>query len=93
MTPEKFEQANKVFSKPEGWTEDQCGDLPVWAGSDQSGHPCIISKWVPSKEELAALNAGEGIYLMIAGTGMPPVSLFTGSPFVENPATYPMGAA
>ncbi|HRS66203.1 MAG TPA: hypothetical protein P5519_10010 [Spirochaetia bacterium] len=65
-------------------TDEQCGDLTVFRGNTSDGMPCIISKWQPSKEDIEAINRGDGIYLSITGHGMPPVSLFTENPFIQQ---------
>lgn len=36
------------------------------------GTRAVMSAWLPTPEELAALNAGEPVYLSIFGTNMPP---------------------
>ena len=36
------------------------------------GTPAVISAWMPTPEELAALNAGEPVYLAVFGMNMPP---------------------
>lgn len=89
MMPVTFDHANFTFGKPPSMTEEQCASLHVWKGTapiDDRGTlmPCIISKWQPSKEDIEAINKGEGIWLSITGSGMPPVSLFTENPFVLN---------
>lgn len=81
MLPINFPEANLTFTKPASMTDEECGSLPVFSGQDLDGRPCIISKWQPSKEDIEAINRGEGIYLIISGTGMPPVSLQTEDPF------------
>lgn len=81
MLPIDFENANFTFTKPDNMTEEQCSDLRVFRGQWADGTPCIISKWQPSKEDIEAINRGEGIYLSITGSGMPPVAIFTENPF------------
>lgn len=81
MLPTKFEGSNFTFTKPQGMTDEECMDLPVFKGKDSDGNPIIISYWKPSYEDLQAPNAGGGIYLNICANGMPPVSLFTENPF------------
>lgn len=81
MLPHNFDESNFTFTKPKGWTDEQCSDLPVFRGKYEDGTPVIISYWKPNKEDLDAMNNGEGIYLSIVGEGMPPVSLFTENPF------------
>jgi hypothetical protein len=81
MLPVNFSEANFTFTKPSSMTDEECGDLRVHKGNYSDGTPVIISKWQPSKEDIEAINRGEGVYLSIVGTGMPPVSLFTENPF------------
>jgi hypothetical protein len=93
MLPQSFEQANFTFTKPQGWTDEECMDLHVHKGQYPNGTPTIISYWKPNKEDLEALNNGGGIYLEIIGQGMPPVALFTENPFVQQPAVTADGEA
>ena len=69
-------------------TDEQCSSLPVWKGSvgiEGESFPAIISKWKMSPEELAEANRNGGeVFLSITGQGMPPVSVFVGSPFEEE---------
>jgi len=85
MLPTIFPEQNFTFGKPADMTDEQCSSLSVWKGKDQNGFPVIISKWMPSKEDIDAINNGEGIYLTITGHGMPPVSIQTENPFVLEP--------
>ena len=57
--------------------------MHVWRGQYSDGSQGIISKWQPSKEDIEAINRGEGIFLSITGPGMPPVSIFTENPFIQ----------
>lgn len=84
MLPVSFPEQNFTFTKPEGWTDEQCSDLNVWKGHDTNQQPRIISAWKPSKEDLDALNNGGVIYLDIVSSGQPPVSLYTENPFITN---------
>lgn len=84
MLPVEFPEQNFTFTKPADMTDEQCSSLSVWRGKDQAGTPVIISKWQPSYEDIQAINNGEGIYLMITGVGLPPVSLQTESPFITE---------
>lgn len=50
MLPVDFPEKNFVYTKPEGWTDEQCSDLAVWKGNvaiDEAGNtaPAIISCW------------------------------------------------
>lgn len=85
MLPTTFEGFNFVYTKPKDWTDEQCGDLPVFKGQTRDGFPCIISCWKLSKEDLKEIQKTRSIYLNIIGQGMPPVLLFTENPFVDIP--------
>ncbi len=78
-----FPEANFTFSKPSDMTDEQCMPLQVWRGLDANGYPLIISKWTLSAEDLAEIQKTGSIYLIITGTGMPPVSLSVETPFIK----------
>lgn len=78
MTPVSFPQKNFTFTKPANMTDEECSSLEVYRGDG-----LIISKWIPSEEDLKNLNEGAAMWLTIAGTGMPPVCLQTTIPFKE----------
>jgi hypothetical protein len=88
MLPHSFEGQNFVFTKPEGMTDEQCMDLPVWKGDvpvDDAGNcfPAIISCWRLSREDLEEIQRTGCVWLSITGHGMPPVSVFTENPFAQ----------
>lgn len=87
MLPTNFEQANKCYTKPESWTDDQCMDLTAWQGpvTDKEGNTlqAVISCWKLSYEDLQEIQKTGVIWLSIRGHGMPPVSLFTENPFTQ----------
>lgn len=92
MLPVSFPEANLVFTKPEGWTDEQCSDLPVWKGQaplDDNGTMgnSIISCWQLSKEDLEEIQRTGRIWLSVSGTALPPVSVFTENPFQPQPQT------
>lgn len=89
MKPVNFKEANIVYTKPEGWSDDECGDLPVHKGTDGK-HTVLVSAWMPTFADLQRLSEGKPIYLTIVGTGMPPVALSTESPFPEQPEREPI---
>jgi len=86
MNPVNFKQANITYGKPEGWEEDECGNLPVHKGTDGK-HPVLVSAWMPTFADLQILSEGKPIYLTIVGTAMPPVALSTESPFSDDNKT------
>jgi len=89
MLPVSFPEQNKVYLKPEGWTDEQCSDLPVWQGAapiDEAGNtaPVIISCWQFSKEDLDEIQKTGRVWLSVTGSSQPPVSLFTENPFIPS---------
>lgn len=84
MQPSSFPEQNKIYTKPEGWTDEECGDLSVWQGNYNNGTPVIISYWKPTPDDMATLNSGGGIYLQVCTSVQPPVLLTTETPFYRN---------
>ncbi len=71
MKPVNFKYANIVLEKPETWTDEQCGPLPVFRDDAQS-----ISLWSMSlRERLSALIFGRVWVFVYSGTPQPPISL------------------
>jgi hypothetical protein len=71
-----FPEANTMFTKPEGMTDEECGSVSAYAGAYEDGTRYVLTCWQPSYEDLQAFNAGRPLVLQILG-GMPPVSLWT----------------
>lgn len=67
---------NAVLGAPAGWDQEQlpCGALPI-TRTLVDGKPAVVSYWLPSEEELAALNAGRPVALWVFGLTMPPVAV------------------
>jgi hypothetical protein len=73
----KLEGMNRELGAPKGWDEEKhgkCEPLPVFA-EVVNGHICMTSAWKPSAEELASLNAGAAVALVIYGSVHPPVAV------------------
>ena len=81
MNPIKHPSNNARLTPPPGITEEQCVTLHITRVSHQ--HPTqpdklmagVISYWQPSPEELAALNAGNPLFLSFWGATHPPVAV------------------
>lgn len=43
---------------------------------------CMITKWLPTKEELARLAVGEAVYVRMLGNVPPPIDVGVGDPDV-----------
>lgn len=76
-----------MIKRPEGWTEDQCMDIPAAVINeplDDKGNfsDFVVSCWELSDDELQALTTTKKVYLMCAG-GMPPACIT-----IVNPVTH-----
>lgn len=69
----RIEGWTHAFGKPEGMTDEQCATLHVRAQRQEDESVTLTSAWFPTPAELAALNAGEPVYLSVFGGGHPPV--------------------
>mgnify|MGYP000936494736 CR=1 FL=1 len=72
MLPLRIEGATVVMRAPKGM--DDCRDLHV-----RVIEGCYVSRWEPTPDELAALNAGGSVELWVVG-GQPPVALKVAEP-------------
>jgi len=71
MEPDKFPQAIKNLTRPEGMSEEECGALPVWTDDKQ-----CISLWrMTWRERLSALFFGKVWLSVHSGQTQPPVWL------------------
>lgn len=73
MTPGRIEGSNLVL------VADGCLDLHAKRQTHEDGAVTITTAWKPSIEELAALNAGHSVYLVVWGGGHPPVYVGVGA--------------
>jgi len=79
MKPVTFKEANMKFVAPVD--QPEVGDLPAFVGNNQEGSPVIISKWELSEAEVQEIIKNKSIYLVVAGQGMPPLSMHTETVF------------
>lgn len=70
MLPKAIEGTTRRIGKSQGFLGLCIRDMEL-----ADGTPVMVSAWEPTPAELAALNAGQPIYLWIWGTGHPPVML------------------
>lgn len=69
MEPTKFEESNAVLARPEGMSEEECGDLHVYSDPQFN-----ISCWRPTwRERFSILFFGK-VWLWVYGKH-PPVAL------------------
>lgn len=82
----RIPNTTRVLGAPNGWDKTQqgpCGGLPVQDIETTAG-PGMMSVWEPTPEELARLNAGAKVSLLVLGQVHPPVSLSVGMPPKED---------
>jgi len=71
MKPIKFKDMTETLQKPESWTDEQCGSLPIAT----DGMVCV-SCWRPTlRERLSILLFGRVWLFVHSGHTQPPVSL------------------
>lgn len=77
MRPVVITGATHAPGQPEGWNEDSFGkveQLPLrFEMIDEQ--PFMVSAWMPTAEERAAISKGHPILLRVAGTRHPVVAL------------------
>lgn len=81
MMPHHFKEANTIYTKPQGWTDEDCSSISACVATVGNGDKVIVTFWKPSYEDIQAIMAGGGIYMTVFGNGLPPISLTTESPF------------
>jgi len=77
MRPVNFKGSNIVMEKPSNMTDEQCMPLNAFKGFDDNVGNYFVTAWTPNKEDMEALQRGEPLYVMVCGSGLPPMSLYT----------------
>ena len=77
MIPVSFPGSTEI-AKPENMTDEECTSLPAYIHRDLEGNATsFTSLWLPSREDLIALNAGHGIFITVHASRQPPLTVFT----------------
>lgn len=68
MNKHHHPKCNSVLGAPPGVPIEQCSALPIarYTNAD-TGEPGVASFWMPTAEELALLNQGKAVRVMLAG--------------------------
>lgn len=78
MLPVDFVERNKIYTKPQGWKDEECGDLYVYEGTEsETGRQFVVSVWKPNKEDIEAILAGRGIVVKLCIPFQCPIALWT----------------
>ncbi len=80
MIPARIAGATRYLGAPPDWNPETDGDCAHLAIRDEriGLNSQMVSTWEPTPDELAALNAGAKVELVIAGRIHPPVMLRVG---------------
>jgi hypothetical protein len=76
----RIEGATRVIGKSQGYLGLPLRDEVVNDMVNVPGTPSMVTAWLPSPDELVALNAGAAIHLRVLGSVHPPVMVEVGSP-------------
>lgn len=71
----RIEGATRVLGKSQGYLGLPLRDELVNCSVNGDTTPSTVTAWLPTPEELAALNAGAAIHVRILGTNHPPIML------------------
>lgn len=78
MQPVDFEGSNIIMNKPDSMTDDECvSGVPALVSIDNAGHKFTLYYFMPSYEDIQAINAGRGICLKILQSPPPPIAMYT----------------
>lgn len=75
MNKHQHPSNNDVLRPPVGVSHDDCGALPITRIRFAGGEHAVVSYWTPDTAELARLNAGKPILLIVTGNTHPPISM------------------
>lgn len=79
MLPSDFPERNIILLKPSNVPANILYDdnVPAFFGVDSNNMVIVIRAWLPSKEDIDAMQDGRPIYLKVYADHIPPMSLFT----------------
>lgn len=73
-----FPQANKIYSKPDGMTDEECYSVSAYEHKNENGEVVYINTvWQPNKEDIEAVNAGRPVIMSMGVGFLVPHALFT----------------
>jgi len=76
----RIPHATRTIGKSQGYLGLPLRDEVRNTTVDGPATPCMVTAWEPTPEELARLNLGACVHLVILGTAHPPVMLEVGEP-------------
>jgi hypothetical protein len=79
-----IEGATRIVGKGQGYRGLPLRDEQIHCSVNGPATPAMVTAWMPTPAELAALNAGAAIHVRILGCIPPPMVVFAG-PIPEAP--------
>jgi hypothetical protein len=76
----RIEGATRVIGKRQGHLGLPLRDERISCAVNGPDTPAMVTAWLPSPDELAALNAGAAVHVCILGTSHPPIMVGVGQP-------------
>ena len=73
-----IEGATRVVGQSQGYLGLPIRDELINCSVNGPGTPAMITAWLPTPAELAALNAGAAIHVRILGNTPPPMNVMVG---------------
>lgn len=70
--------ATRIVGKSQGYRGLPIRDERLDCSVNGPNTPAMITAWVPTPEELAALNAGAAVHVRMLGMTPPPMYVFVG---------------
>ena len=80
----RIPNATRVIGKSQGYFGLPVRDEQINCSVNGEATPAMVTAWLPTPEELAALNAGAAVHVRILGTQHPPIMLEVGEPPEAN---------
>lgn len=81
MKPLNFPESNCRLSKPEGWKDEECGDLHCFRDGSNKDRPFFISKWRMSWRERLKLLITGNVWFHAFQYTHPPIFIGVDKPF------------
>lgn len=73
-----IERATRTLGKSQGYMGLPVRDEVVNCRVNGEGTPTMVTAWLPTPAELAALNRGASVHVRIHGTSHPPILVEVG---------------
>lgn len=78
--------ATRVLGKSQGYMGLPVRDEVVTCSVNGDGAHAMVTAWLPTPDEIAAIAAGAPVHVRILGTSHPPIMVEVGQAPVEEPA-------